>query len=354
MLRLTMKMTIAEANPTFCEQFNFKFDIETSEGKHVLTVLPWLPQELLDAMQKGEQCRVIDFEIPEKFKPEEKKWWELTTWPLKDEQGELTGAIFVATDATERKLLEEQRKEFIGTLAHDLQTPVIASDRALELLIGRLDNRVEPDIFKLANMLRDNNQNLLRMIQSLLEVYHYEAGARELYFDKVNLAQLVTICVDEITPLAEKHGRKIKTVLNAQDPTVWADRTALRRLITNLLDNAVKFSHEGGLIEAAVNNGTGDGEVSLEVTDHGIGISKDDQTRLFERFWHGSGHKTYKGSSGLGLYLCRQIVEAHGGTIVCHSKLGKMTKFTVNLPKQPTKESAPKKSGRENLSVTSM
>jgi PAS domain S-box-containing protein len=354
MLRVTMKMTIAEANPTFCEQFNFNFDVETSEGKHVLTVLPWLPEEMIDAMQKGEPCRMIDFEIPEKFKPEEKKWWELTNWPLKDENGKLTGAIFVATDATDRKLLEEQRKEFIGTLAHDLQTPVIASDRALELLIGRLNNRIEPDNFKLANMLRDNNQNLLRMIQSLLEVYRYEAGARELYFDKVDLSQLVTVCVDEMTPLAEKHLRTIKTSVNAEDPTVWGDRTALRRLITNLLDNAVKFSHEGGVVEIQVNNGTGDGDVLLEVVDQGIGISTDDQSRLFERFWHGTGHKSYKGSSGLGLYLCRQIVEAHGGTIFCESKLGKMTKFIVSLPKKATKEMASKKMGRENLSVPSI
>jgi PAS domain S-box-containing protein len=350
-LRLTTNMSIAEANPTFCEQF--KLDLAANQGRHVLNVLPWLPEELIAAMQKGLPYRVDDFEIPRKFKPQVRRWWEFTTWPVKDDNDNVTGALFVSTDVTERKILEEQRQEFIGTLAHDLQTPVIASDRALELLIDRLKDRIEPDVIKLAKMLRDNNQNLLRMIQGLLEVYHFEAGAKELYFDKVNLPQLVTICVNEINPLAEKLGRRIKTELGSKDQTVWADRTALRRLITNLLDNAVKYSKEGGVIEAVVSSDPGDSQVLFEVIDYGIGISKEDQKRLFERFWHGSEHKSYKTSSGLGLYLCRQIVEAHGGTIVCESKLGKMTKFTVSLPKDASKDLALKKIGRENLPVSS-
>jgi signal transduction histidine kinase/DNA-binding response OmpR family regulator len=350
-LRLTTSMAVADANPSFCIQFNI--NPEKVGGRHVLNLLPWLPESLVAAVQKGQTFRVSDFEIPKKYKPLERRWWDFTTWPVKDDNDQLTGAFLVVTDATQRNLLEEQRKEFIGTLAHDLQTPVIASDRALELLIERFNNRIEPSDLRLTEMLRDNNQNLLRMIQSLLEVYHYEAGARSLYFDKVNLAQLATICVDEMTPLAKKQGRKIKTQLHGQDHAVWADRTALRRLITNLIDNAVKYSNEGGQIDLTVSNAAGGNYVTLEVVDYGIGISKDDQKRLFERFWHRSGHKTYKGSSGLGLYLCRQIVEAHGGTITCQSKLGKMTKFTVSLPREALKAVAARQSEKENLPVRS-
>jgi len=351
-LRLTSNMNVIEANPIFCE--DFKFDATANHDKPVFNALPWLPEELMAAMQKGEPFHISDFEISKNAKGFDRRWWDFTTWPVKDENGAVTGTLLVAADVSERKLLEEQRQEFIGTLAHDLQTPVIASDRALELLIDQIKDRVDANVLKLANMLRDNNQNLLHMIQSLLEVYHYEAGAKELYFDKVQLSQLVTVCVDEISPLAEKHGRSIKSQLTDGDQTVWGDRTALRRLITNLLDNAVKYSKEGGVIEVSVASESKSKHVALSVTDHGIGIAKDDQQRLFERFWHGSDNKSYKGSSGLGLYLCSQIVEAHGGTIVCDSKLGKMTRFTVSLPKEAVSEAGPSKADKANLPVPSL
>jgi signal transduction histidine kinase len=158
-----------------------------------------------------------------------------------------------------------------------------------------------------------------------------------LYFDDVDLSQLVSTCVEELTPLAENLGRKIINKSEGDSQLVAVDRTALRRVITNLLDNAIKFSNEGGTVEVKVSSDPRDEQVLLEVTDFGVGISDEDKKRLFERFWHGSGHKTYKGSTGLGLYLCRQIATAHGGMISCESEVGKMTKFTVTLPKRPGK-----------------
>ena len=104
----------------------------------------------------------------------------------------LLAPLLLAHDVTERVLLDTQRKDFVATLAHDLQTPVIASDRALSLILNKLQDNVQPDTIKLLSMLKKNNENLLHMIESLLDLYHYEAGAQALYFDDVDLKLLAT------------------------------------------------------------------------------------------------------------------------------------------------------------------
>ena len=337
-VRLERDGAISDVNPTFCRLFGI--DAGACHGKPVVEALPWLPTSLLGCMQEGKSCRIGDLKIAMTEGsymqiPMKERYWDLIVWPIKDLKGEVVNTILAATDVTERVLLEEQRKDFVGTLAHDLQTPVIASDRALELLLTRLQGRLEADLEKLISMLKRNNQHLLRMIQNLLEIYHYEAGARSLSFDQVDLRSLVVTCVDDLTPLAREQGLSIKCEMEDASIKARADRTGLRRVVTNLLDNAIKFSHSGDTIIVHLQSQGND--ILLAVEDTGPGISKEDQAHLFERFWHGTGqrHASFKSSSGLGLYLCRQIIEAHGGRIECESELGKMAKFIVKLPAQP-------------------
>jgi signal transduction histidine kinase len=291
----------------------------------------------VEAIQQSQGLCISDYKVsdPEITGDGDTKYWDFTTWPVRDANENLTGTILVASDVTERVLLEEQRKDFIGTLAHDLQTPVIASDRALELLMTRMSKDLEPDLLKLVSGLRQNNQNLLRMIQGLLDVYQYEAGAITLYFDHLDLDQLAVTCVDELTPLAEKYERKIKTEFDGKEHLVWADRTGLRRVVTNLIDNAIKYSHPGGTILVSVSQTKPD-NVVLKISNSGAGIAYQDQGKIFERFWHGSGPASYKASSGLGLYLCKQIVAAHKGHIAFQSEPGKTTTFYVQLPTSKT------------------
>ena len=340
-VRLDRYMAIAEANPTFCQMFNF--DVNANHGRPVVEALPWLPVHLVEAMEKGQPSKAGELKInmaANLLSQKREKFWDLFVWPIKDLKDNVVNTILAVSDVTERVLLEEQRKDFVGTLAHDLQTPVIASDRALELLLSRLKGHLEPELEKLISMLKDNNQHLLHMIQSLLEVYHYEAGSRALYFDDVDLKSLITTCVEELTPLAHEQGIVLNCQLTDGNIKARADRTALRRVITNLLDNAIKFSHPGGKV--TINAGKQGKEAVFTVEDTGIGIADSDRPHLFERFWHAVSdrRKTFKGSSGLGLYLCRQIVEAHDGQIECESEPGKMTKFIVSLPSH--KSEAPK------------
>lgn len=330
-LRLNSTLGIAEVNPVFCEQFNLGKNISNDQLASV--ILPWLPESLIESVKKGEPYRINELKVclSETCNEAQDKYWDFATWPIKDILGNVLSTVVVAMDVTERVQLNEQRKDFVGTLAHDLQTPVIASDRALELLLNRLGKQhLEPDLIELVSMLKRNNQNLLHMIQSLLDIYHYEMGAKALNFDQIDVGMLATTCIEELTPLATEQNRTLNCHIEDDVPKIWADRTGIRRVITNLLDNAIKFTKDGGSVQ--VNIAGKEQEVLITVIDNGIGISVDDQSRLFERFWHRSEHKSFKSSSGLGLYLCKQIIEAHAGNIECVSELGRTTSFIVSLP----------------------
>lgn len=326
--RLTPQQIVTDINPVFIEQYHLREG--NVIGRRLTDLVTWLPPQFVTALDKNEPFHFYQLTMLDDEGVGNERYCDLAMWPVVNPNGTQNGTILLSVDVSERVRLDQQRKDFVATLAHDLQTPVIASDRALSLLLDRVTKTMEPDFINLVSMLKKNNENLLHMIVSLLDLYHYEEGARSLYFDDVDLRLLVTTCVEELLPLADQQGLTLTSRLPRRSVVAQADRTALRRVLTNLLDNAIKFTPRGGSIEVGLAQ-RGDWVV-LEVSDTGLGISDDDQKRLFDRYWHGRGHKTYKASKGLGLYLCRQIVDAHHGRIECHSELGKLTSFKVHLP----------------------
>ncbi len=324
--RLDKNHNVIETNKMFVEQFSVQSEIK---NESIFSALPGLPQPVREAIDHSRPFLVHDLQVYEGTGSETSRYCDLAVWPTSNSE-QFTGTILVGTDVTERVLLDLQRKDFVATLAHDLQTPVIASDRALSLLIGKIGGTVSPDLINFVTMLKKNNENLLHMIETLLDVYHYEEGAKALYFDEVDLKLLAATCINELSALANDQGLTITSDFPPDLHQVFADRTAIRRVITNLLDNSLKFTPRGGTVTAQARNA--DNSVIFEVTDTGMGIKPEDKEHLFERYWHGTGHKSYKGSNGLGLYLCRQIVESHDGQIECDTSVGKMTTFRFTLP----------------------
>jgi len=316
---------LTDFNPIFAEQYRLPED--DMIGRHLRELVPWLPASFLTAIDKNEPSHFKELRLESH---DNERYCDLATWPIINANGTNNGMIILSVDITERVRFDQQRNDFVATLAHDLQTPVIASDRALSLLLGKTSDTLAPELLNLVSMLKKNNQNLLHMIESLLDVYHYEEGARSLYFDDVDLNILVQTCIDELTPLAEQQELELSSNLPDKPVVARTDRTAIRRVLTNLLDNAIKFTPARGKIEVLLS--TDKDCAVLEVADTGVGVAPQDAQRLFERYWHGRSHTPYKASRGLGLYLCKQIVDAHGGRIECVSELGKMTSFKVYLP----------------------
>ncbi|SRR5579883_1750548 len=231
----------------------------------------------------------------------------------------------------ERDEIARQRQDFVSRLTHDLRTPLVAADRILMLFQEGALGELSPQMQEVIGIMARSNSNLLQMVNTLLEVYRFEAGRKTLAFQTVNLCQLLEEVAKELAPLAEQKQLSINLDFGEQSAitTVMGDRLELHRLFTNLVGNAIKFTDSGSVTIRLISATPLDQNIKVEVADTGPGIPPEEQATIFERFRQGS-HK--RSGSGLGLYLSHRIVEAHHGSIQVCSEVGKGSIFTVYLP----------------------
>ncbi|WP_036479892.1 hybrid sensor histidine kinase/response regulator [Myxosarcina sp. GI1] len=219
----------------------------------------------------------------------------------------------------------DQRENFVSCLTHDLRTPLVAANRMLSLMqqevFGTITNEMKEAIANINN----SNENLLKMLNTLLEVYHYEVGRKILSFIEFDLSELVEEVVVELKPLAAEKNLEIKLEI-LPNTSIKGDRLELRRVLSNLIGNAIKFTDRGYV---AIALQTTDKNVVIKIEDTGIGIPKSEQKAIFQRFQQGNHRRSGK---GLGLYLCEQIINTHEGTIEVESEVDKGTTFTIKLP----------------------
>lgn len=251
-----------------------------------------------------------------------------------------------------------QRDDFVARLTHDLRTPLVAANRVLQFCIDGAFGSVGEDLkMALSNMLQ-NNQNLLQMANTLLEVYRHEAGQKTIALSRVNLLSLAEEVVSELTPLAVEKQLALKLNIPDEADIYWVrgDQLELRRVLTNIIGNAIKFTDQGSITvqfnqtdtpcfsesESVVQKaklGTikpSDRWIELSVTDTGPGMSSRDRAHVFD--WYRPG-KHRNSSSGLGLHLSQRIARLHGGIITVESEAGEGSTFTLSLPAKAVKSS---------------
>jgi PAS domain S-box-containing protein len=244
--------------------------------------------------------------------------------PAKNEQ-ENSDFVFVIRNVNFQKEMDRLREDFIATLTHDLRTPSLASIQTLEYFLnGSLGQLNEKQIL-LLNTMKKSHEDMLGLVNTLLEVYKYEAGRLKLVKTKFKFDLLVNECIEQIMPIVNsKHQTLQKDYKNLENVEVFADRNEIRRVITNLLGNAVKYTQDDGEIQVRVEV-TGK-DLHFAVKDNGEGIYKKDISKLFKRFSQGTQEKRSI-STGLGLYLSKQIIDAHNGKIWLESDKGKGSEF---------------------------
>ncbi len=237
--------------------------------------------------------------------------------------------VGVIRDVSVQKETEKLRDDFIATLTHDMRTPLLAAIQTLKFFlegaIGELDDKQK---VLLSTMLQ-SNEDLLGLVNALLEVYRFESGKLTLCKTAFAVKDLVEQCYLELKPLAEKKNIDFSVSFELEDNLhILADRAEIKRVITNLCGNALNYTNKNGIVKVLAKAQCGD--FIFSVTDNGNGIPQSDIPNLFKRFSQGTARKRSTGT-GLGLYLSRQIIEAHNGKIWVDSKVDKGSEFSFLL-----------------------
>ena len=255
---------------------------------------------------------------------------EISAVPIKDDAGLTTGAVVLFHDITQLKQTDKVRRDFVANVSHELRTPLSILRGYIETL---LDNPQTSDkeLSRILGVMERHSKRLGLLVDDLLTLARLESRSAGLQFSDVQLAELFqSVIRDWEKKLAEKQ-LKVVVDLSPDARTIRADETRLHEVLYNLLDNALKYSRENREIRLrAVQRGP---EIVLSVTDNGIGISKDDLPRIFERFYRADKARSRElGGTGLGLAIVKHIAQLHGGRVEAESELGKGTTIRVILP----------------------
>ena len=263
----------------------------------------------------------------------------------------------------EQQAMIRQRDDFVARLTHDLRTPLVAANRMLSLCLQGVFGDPPDDMVEAVESVVTNNENLLQMTNTLLQVYRHEAGHKKLVRSPLSIYALAKEVVQELKPLAEEKALVLELVtqqnkadgntngkvgeikgdsLGAHSISVEqsyyteGDRIELRRLLTNLLGNAIKFTDAGQISVLLSVSQTPPTEISsaqaieVAVQDTGTGIEPEARDKIFEWFYQGDHMRA---GSGLGLHLSKRIAEMHQGTLTLESEVGQGSTFTLFLPK---------------------
>ena len=237
--------------------------------------------------------------------------------------------VGVVHNISEQKEADKLRDDFIATLTHDLRTPLLAAIQTLKFFLDGTVGEVSEKQQLLLSTMKKSNEDLLGLVNALLEVYKYDASKIDLCKTNFDFKTLVEQVYAELKPLADTKGIEFKVNYESEkDFKINADRSEIRRVICNLCGNAINYTNNKGKIEVTVKNQEND--LIFTVQDNGNGIPQEDIPNLFNRFSQGTSKKRSTGT-GLGLYLSRQIIEAHGGKIWLESKVNKGSEFSFLL-----------------------
>lgn len=249
----------------------------------------------------------------------------------------------------EREDLATQRDTFMAVLTHDLKNPLIGAERVLGGLISGATGDLTEEQINALSMVKRSNDDLLSMVKTLLQLYKFDRNTEVLHFEEAGIETSIMEAVEEMEPLAGNHGIELRCKISAALPPVRIDRNAMTHVLTNLIQNAIKFSNKDSIVEISADN-LDDLYCQIKIHDNGPGIPEKVLPHLFERYNQGETGKHYKTGTGLGLFLCNQIVQAHQGKLTCTSKESIGTTFSIILKSATENPNALSENGIEKES----
>jgi len=285
----------------------------------------------------------------------------------KEKDNRIIGAIAVFRDVSAEKSEEQRRAEFISTASHEMRTPVAAIEGYLALALNDKVSKIDPKAREFLEKAHSSTQHLGKLFQDLLTSAKAEDGSLTSHPSVIEMGEFVKQLADDLRFGAEKKGLDVEFIINTNiekegevidtsqavntEKTIqpfyytYADPDRVREVITNVFDNAVKYTSEGSVKLGITGN---DQVVQIRISDTGPGISKEDLPHLFQKFYRVDNSATRSvGGTGLGLFICKKIIELYKGTIWAESELGKGTAFYINLPRLTSAQAQELQKGTE-------
>ncbi|MBC7223372.1 MAG: GAF domain-containing protein, partial [Anaerolineae bacterium] len=305
-------------------------DVPEAEGLHAATVDPQLQDLLQETMERGEHL-VREIALPGAREGEERVYQALSSTML-DADGAPRGVVAVLRDITGQKELERMKSNFLSVVSHELKTPLHSIKGFVDIiLLGKAGpvTEVQRDFLE---TVKQQTEELQGLINDLLEFSRLEAGQVRLRLEPVPLGEVAEAVVEKLAPLARQGEVALHNRIPQDLAPVEGDRMRLEQVLSNLVDNAIKFTPSGGRVTLEARD-LGQ-QVQVWVHDTGIGIPPEERERVFDRFYQVDSGSTrpYRGT-GLGLSICKHIVERHQGRSWIEDREGPGTTFTFVLPK---------------------
>ena len=251
---------------------------------------------------------------------------------IRRESGFISGLVAVLHDTTEQEKEERERRLFVSNVSHELRTPLTSVKSYLEALDeGALYEPVAPDFIKVS--LNETNR-MMRMVTDLLHLSRIDNATSHLDVELINFTAFITFILNRFDKIrAQDQEKKDELVRDYPITSVWIeiDTDKMTQVIDNILNNAIKYSPDGGKITVSMK--TTDDQMILSISDQGLGIPKEDLPKIFDRFYRvDKARSRAQGGTGLGLAIAKEIIKQHNGFIWAKSEYGKGSTFTIVLP----------------------
>lgn len=319
-------------NPVATRIFRVKSDVTNSVPLAKVIPHQELTSLFQDALRGRGEAIVREISLPLVGEKVQATYQALAS-PIMGADGKTRGVVTVLRDVTSQKELERMKSSFLSVVSHELKTPLHSIKGFVDIiLMGKTGPLTDTQVDFLTTV-RDQTTRLQSLIDDLLEFSRLESGQIKLRLTEVSLAEVTKAVVDKLKPLAERGQVQLVNNVGTDIPLIEADYMRIEQVLTNLVDNAIKFTPASGVVTITAKDlGT---EVQVAVSDTGIGIPASEHERIFERFYQvDSGPARHYRGTGLGLTICKHIVEYHRGRIWVESEVGKGSTFFFVLPKQ--------------------
>jgi signal transduction histidine kinase len=252
-------------------------------------------------------------------------------FPFRDRDDANLGVVTLLTDITTLKRMDQMKSDFVSLVAHEIRSPLGSVLAQLDIVrdgvVGDLSEKQTSILDRSALRLR----SLVSLVSELLDLAKMESGLLAQERQRFDLAELLAAQVSFLEPRAEKVGVALQLGPMPENTTLVANQQSIEEVVTNLLENAIKYTPEGGSVSVSLTRD--DKELCVAVSDTGFGLSEEDQSRIFKRFFRVKNeHTRMITGTGLGLPIVKKIVDSHDGRVAVQSEVGQGSTFSVYLP----------------------